>query len=150
MEITSVILLVLLSIVLTAIATFWGTSKKLNALAGEDLAEAEAESFKRGRSAATSEIEARFATAFLKFQQACFSDIRTHRALPKGKHEALLFHSHKGKNYAFVRIVTTEFVPGTTDQPYPEFAVILIDSPRPIPLGTKWIVLNDDPLHFEP
>jgi ubiquinone biosynthesis protein COQ9 len=92
---------------------------------------------------------AHFTHVFEKFQKAAIAEIRTQNFLPKGRHPVITLHEHKKKKYALVQIVTTEMLPGTIDQPYPELAVIHLDTKRPIPTPFTAIVIDEDPIHFE-
>ncbi len=102
-----------------------------------------------GHARATTELTAHYVREFEKFQNAAIAVIRTQAFLPKGRHLVHMLHNHKGKNYALVQIVSAAMIPGTVDQPYPEFAVILLDTKRTLPSPLKAIVIEDDPVHFE-
>jgi len=121
-------------------------------LSGKSLmavAQARTEGDAAGHARALAELSAHFTQQFEKYKLGVVSEIRTQRFLPKGRHPVHFVHAKGAKSYAFVQIVTTEMIPGTTDQPYPEFAVIHLDTKRPVPPGIKALVIDDDPLHFE-
>jgi len=77
-----------------------------------------------------------------------FTQLRNHRILPKGKHEVVSVTAIEGKTYAFVKIKSSDRVPGTASD-YPPVAVVHLDTTRKIPSGTFHIVMDDDGLDFE-